>query len=82
MNTPQPILGSLRKSGVGLRCTCQDQRCLHYATLPPEKLQELNWPDDFTIEDIERRLKCRRCGCRHVDAQPDYPTPGGYPYAR
>lgn len=58
---------------------CREAECRHFARLIPLKIaQKLGW--QVSLDEIERRLRCRRCGsrrCELLDFDPRHP-PSAY----
>jgi len=64
-----------------LYARCRDADCRHFARLIPLKIaQRLGW--QVSLDEIERRLRCRRCGsrsCELLDYDPRHPPPAYSP---
>ncbi len=65
-----PLIGNLRKDGIGLRVFCTTYKCKPMVLLPLSRLT--GWPDHYTVYDVRPRLRCTRCGETNPDIQPDW----------
>jgi len=49
-------------------CENRAEYCSHSAKLIVE-----NFPDHFTLDDVEQRCRCTACGKKKCDVRPEYP---------
>jgi hypothetical protein len=50
-----------------LDVSCHGPDCRHRAAVDASR-----YADDVIVAELGRRFRCSRCGCRNIDAQPDW----------
>lgn len=67
--TKQLRLQSLISRYAGLRITCDE--CQHEGVIPVPWLVE-QMGSQCLLDNVRRKLRCRKCSCRSITLRPDY----------